>query len=74
MLKNLPLTAFAPPKSCPALDRHQENLGTSGCFPLYSSSVSHTLSFVTSLYLGKGQGTCALERTRGGMGQLMVAV
>ena len=50
----------------------RKNLGASGCFPLYSSSVSHTFSSVTSLYLGKGR--LVLLKELRGTGQLMVAV
>ena len=50
----------------------RKNLDASGCFHLYSSSIRHTLSFVTSLYLGKGRHVLLKELR--GMGQLIIAV
>ena len=72
MLKNLPLTTFAPPESCPVLDGHQKEPWCLGMFSFIFFLRQPYFSSVTSLYLGKGRHVLLKELR--GTGQLMVAV
>lgn len=72
MLKELPLTTFAPPKSCPVFDGHQREPETPRAFPLtFSFSWLHSVSVISG-YLGKEWHVLSKELM--GLGHLMVAV
>lgn len=64
MLKNLPLTTFAPPESCPVLDGHQKEPWCLGMFSFIFFLRQPYFQFCYKFIPWKGT-ACALERTQG---------